>query len=210
MADSKDEPKFIAAHAEIDGVTFVASTKSHDKNMVSFISWSSQFRLVLQCTELEGKYKIKIVSPHNKDGPEVQDWHVTSRFCGIDQMEMQLKEDFKKVIQDDEFVYGYISPGHGTKGHQISINCDGDLTAMYNAYRKKKQILEWLKVICKKLMKPVKCPCVSTDVTEIKKSWTIGGTWSNHENHLCKMSEVEVIKRTLRRAMLMGTTHQKI
>ena len=61
-----------------------------------------------------------------------------------------LKQDIlsgcKQFLDTDKDVqFGYVVPGHGKKGKQITILLNSDLQDMYGRYRKKTEILLWMK-----------------------------------------------------------------
>ena len=118
-------------------------------------------------------------------------------------MKIQLESEFHEFILEDDFSFGYIQPGHGSKGRQQPVVEDRDLAMMYDVYKKKRQVLLWLKVTkCKQKKRPsnndVECQQVAKQLrTQAENVGSgkipIGGGKSNHDGHLKKMSEVELI-----------------
>ena len=74
-----------------------------------------------------------------------------------------LATDFSEFIKEDDFGFGFIQPGHVSKGRQISPDGDIDIENMYNTYKGKKQIILWVKVLKRKKV------CPSTGDTASKK-----------------------------------------
>ena len=128
-------------------------------------------------------YSVKIISPHTPDSILIKDWEsVSVKFSDVYVMKNQLSVDFAEYIQETEFTFGYIQPGHGAKGKQKSLEERDDLTTMYELYSKRKQIVLWLKVA--KTKRPLK-----VDDTSSKKQCRT----TNHGSHLEKISEVQAI-----------------
>ena len=168
------------------------------------------------------KYDVKIISRHNKNGIEVRPWSVNTIFKDVSVMKEQLVAQFHDVILDDELVFGYLLPGHGSKGRQQPIIKSSDLVMMYEAYKKRKKIILWLKVTRKKQKHLIdldsqqksKRPYIdegqipgpavvagknSSMQKQPKQLFTnkakapVGGGRSNHDIHAQKMSEIQVI-----------------
>lgn len=122
-------------------------------------------------------------------------------FKDVTSMKIQLESQFHEFILEDEFSFGYIQPGHGSKGRQQLVVENRDLATMYDVYKKKRQVLLWLKVTkCKQKRQPssndVECQQVTKQLrtqAESEVKIPMGGGKSNHDRHLKKMSEVELI-----------------
>lgn len=68
-------------------------------------------------------------------------------FDSVKDLKAELKQHFGDYIEDCEFDVGYMSPGHGMKGKQHQFKDDGDISAMYKEFQKKKNILLWIKCV---------------------------------------------------------------
>ena len=104
-------------------------------------------------------------------------------------MKSDLAIEFSDFICDGEFSYGYIQPGHGVKGQQVSIVENKDLVMMYEVYKKRKQIILWLK-LAKHPIEDIEQKTAKKPRLEEKSGVR---SKSNHEAHLEKMSQVEII-----------------
>lgn len=128
---------------------------------------------------------MKIISPHTAESGVVKRWDNESTFGDVSVMKNHLSTDFAEFIQDAQFSFGYIQPGHGSKGRQQSLEVSEDLSTMYSVYSGKKQIILWLKVT------KAKRPLAANNSGTKKQCRT------NHEGHLEKMSQVQVIVEEL-------------
>ena len=63
----------------------------------------------------------------------------TEHFSIVD----DLKHELALSLESEVTAVGYISPGHGMKGKQNSIDVDDDLTEMYIEYESKREVLLW-------------------------------------------------------------------
>ena len=62
------------------------------------------------------------------------------KFSNLQDLKVALATDFSEFIKDD-FGFGYIQPGHRSKGCQISLDRDNDIENNYaDAYQGEKQI----------------------------------------------------------------------
>ena len=77
------------------------------------------------------KYMVKLINPHKKGRVSVREWLVNNKFTDVSIMKSDLAIEFSDFICDGEFSYGYIQPGHGVKGWQVSIVENKDLVMMY-------------------------------------------------------------------------------
>ena len=142
-------------------------------------------------------YTVKIISPHASDGVQLRKWDKplkdgVSKFSNLQDLKAALATDFSEFIKEDDFGFGFIQPGHGSKGRQISLNGDNDIENMYSTYKGKKQIILWVKVLKRKRVRP------STGDTASKKQCQSSEcAGSNYQSHLQSLSEVEVIVEKL-------------
>ena len=130
-------------------------------------------------------YAVKVISPLTADSGVVKKWDKESKFSDVSIMKNQLSTDFAEFIKDAQFSFGYIQPGHGAKGRQQPLEVNEDLSTMYSVHSGKKQIILWVKVI------KGKRPLAANNTGTKKQCKT------NHEGHLEKMSEVQIIVEEL-------------
>ena len=137
-------------------------------------------------TETKIQYEVKIINPSGKGGEEIKQFEAP-QFSSIDQLEEALREQCSDFISSQLCIqFGYIVPGHGRKGKQLSLTEVQDLSQMYEKYKKRKQVVLWLKNVSKKR----------------SKSPPEGGppskqSRSRYDGHLKKMNEVEEIVEKL-------------
>ena len=77
-------------------------------------------------------YDVKII---NINGVQLQKWNGNDQYSNLAKLKLQSKEDLTDNIGRDEFVLGYIEPGHGTKGHKIALKDAEDLSVMYQTHK---------------------------------------------------------------------------
>ena len=87
--------------------------------------------------------------------------------------------------KDKELQCGYMEPGHGKKGKQFEVPSNKDLKEMYEMYKKKRDILLWIKQSKKKR------PHSESDNPPGGASRK--SSCSSYEGHLNKMTEVDEI-----------------
>ena len=65
-------------------------------------------------------------------------WRINRRFQSVTEVQRELKQTFDKDVlqtQDKDIEFGYVKPGHGTKGTQEWIFfSDKDLEEMYKEH----------------------------------------------------------------------------
>ena len=116
------------------------------------------------------------------------------KFTDVSDLRSRLLSDFKNLIYEDTFQFGYIQPSHGAKGQQVLVDNNAALDQMYCAHKKNLLIL-WLKVTKRATkrvativqQKGTKKPCADTTNT----------SGSNYQGHLKNMSEVQEIVHEL-------------
>uniref|UniRef100_A0A1X7VUW7 Uncharacterized protein n=1 Tax=Amphimedon queenslandica TaxID=400682 RepID=A0A1X7VUW7_AMPQE len=137
----------------------------------------------------------KVISPH-VEGVQSLKSQSGSKFSDCDTLKALLSVDFQDLIQGDKFQFGYIQPGHGTKGCQMSIERAKDIEAMYEVYKGKKQVLIWIKVL-KMKRQITDTQSLDGEENHAKKQCTSSGTensaGSNYQGQLKILSEVQVI-----------------
>ena len=77
-------------------------------------------------------------------------WEVHCEYDGAEEMKSDLREkieDLRYIGSQDDFCFGFVTPGHGVKGKQRSILLDEDLAEMYQQYRGRKEIVLWVKML---------------------------------------------------------------
>lgn len=116
-----------------------STSHSHD---IEILDASSQHK----CVPEKLNYCVKVISPHSSDGIQLKRWGREGKFEDLEAIKISLGEDFNDFIQDCDFKFGYIQPGHGSKGRQVALDEPKDIEAMYQAYRGKKQVILWIKV----------------------------------------------------------------
>ena len=61
-------------------------------------------------------YMVEVIS-HHCEGVQLQKWESQcSRFSEVENLKSKLSTDFQDFIRGDTFHFGYIQPGHGSKG----------------------------------------------------------------------------------------------
>ena len=120
--------------------------------------------------------------------PKKKQDYVVHKVHGVSGTFKTLKELANNVFKDiSPTAYGYIEPGHGTKGKKRWITCEADLKEMYVAYGGKKEVLLWCTT-------DDKCSCVPDKVGTPCKH-PKGG----HYSHIDKMAAIEEIEEKLRK-----------
>lgn len=84
-------------------------------------------------------YEVKIIS--KKGGVEVKNWNQSKVYKEFATFKHQLRESFGDSLCTSNFILGYIQPGHGTKGRQIAVKGDNDLSQMYEAHQLRRKII---------------------------------------------------------------------
>ena len=93
---------------------------------------------------------------------------------------MGLSVDFNDYIRDCNFKFGYIQPGQGSKGHQVPLDEPKDIEAMYEAYRGRKQVILWVKVLKQKQDRANE----SQVATKKQRGTSIESSGSKYQGHL--------------------------
>ena len=121
-----------------------------------------------------------MIIPKKKNEFTIEKVHgVTRKFSSLDELTSNV---FKYLPA----TYGYIEPGHGSKGKRHWLTSENDLTEMYNIYNGKKEILLW----CSKEK--------HTDEPDTGGEPSNKRAKTSHEGHVDKMAEVETIEDKLR------------
>ena len=108
-------------------------------------------------------YTLKIINAQSKSGVEVRKWDVNFEFTDVTEVKRRLVNDVCDCLDGEELTFGYLEPGHGTKGHQVPLLNSGDLSSMYSTHRRRKQIILWVKNSKKKTVPPpAKRQCTSS------------------------------------------------
>lgn len=103
-------------------------------------------------------------------------------------------ERFSKYMKGYNTEFGYIIPGHGKKGKQVSVSNDEELMAMYEKTNKSKHVIFWLKC------KPRLNKSVATDssvIPQSKRHASLLSMMSDIDNILTKLKEKHNDKYTL-------------
>ena len=62
-------------------------------------------------------YSVKVISPHTTEGLQLKKWETPiEKFSDLEAIKVGLSVDFNNYIRDCDFNFGYIQPGHGSKG----------------------------------------------------------------------------------------------
>ena len=62
-------------------------------------------------------YSVKVISPHTTEGLQLKKWETQiEKFSDLEAIKVGLSVDFNNYIRDCDFKFGYIQPGHGSKG----------------------------------------------------------------------------------------------
>ena len=124
------------------------------------------------------------------------------KFTDVSDLRSRLLSDFKNLIYEDTFQFGYIQPSHGAKGQQVLVDNNAALDQMYCAHKKNLLIL-WLKVTKRATkrvativqQKGTKKPCADTTNT----------SGSNYQGHLKICLKSRKLFMSLRRSMKTAT-----
>ena len=132
-----------------------------------------------------------------RSGVEVRKWDVNFEFTDVTEMKRRLVNDVCDCLDGEELTFGYLEPGHGTKGRQVPLLNSGDLSSMYSTHRRRKQIILWVKISKKKTVPPpAKRQCTSS-VSELSSKTSnktsSAPSSSKYTAQQQKMTELEVI-----------------
>ena len=95
----------------------------------------------------EASYHLYFIYTENrKSGVEVRKWDTDVEFTNVAEMKRRLVDDVSDCLDGEDMTFGYLEPGHGTKGRQVPILNSGDLSSMYSTHRGRKQIILWVKI----------------------------------------------------------------
>ena len=131
-------------------------------------------------TEETFTYSVMII-PKKKNEFTIEKVHgVTRKFPSLDELTSNV---FKYIPA----TYGYIEPGHGSKGKRRWLTSENDVTEMYNIYNGRKEILLW----CSKEK--------GTDEPDAGGEPSKKRAKTSYEGHIDKMAEVEMIEEKLRK-----------
>ena len=142
-------------------------------------------------------YTLKIINPMNKSGVEVRKWNIDFAFTDISEMKHQLLEDVCACADGEELTFGYLQPGHGTKGRQVPLLNSSDLSNMYSAHDGRKQIILWVKISKKKVTPPPPKRQRTTLVSESSNKASNAAGSSRFSAQQQKMTELEAIVNEL-------------
>ena len=120
---------------------------------------------------------------------------LTKKFDSLEELQDAVAEACSEPIIFSSF--GYIEPGHGSKGKQRWLTSNDDLKDMYQVYQGKKEILLWCNTMCSDKRKRAHSPNADSDNSKRAKS-------SGHHSHLDKMTEVEAVEEELRKKHANG------
>ena len=136
---------------------------------------------------LEHHYSIKIINPLDRGGYEVHSMDSHVIFNQVSDLNQAIDSSCEEYIQKDKGVkFGYVVPGHGKKGKQIEITSKKDLEEMYKIYKKRREILLWMK-------QSRKCPKlkVATSSSGLSGGRPSVSKQSKYEEQVDKMAKLE-------------------
>ena len=100
----------------------------------------------IEVSTTEYSYSVKVINPLGKAGHVVHALQSHSEFIDVSKLKESILSSCKHYIEEDkELQFGYIEPGHGKNGKQFELTSSGDLKEMYERYKKKRDILLWMK-----------------------------------------------------------------
>lgn len=130
---------------------------------------------------------MKVINPLDKGGYEIHSMASHGVFVQVSDLKQTILSSCEQYIQEDiELQFGYILPGHGKKGKQVLISSNEDLQNMYESYKKKKQILLWVKQTKKR-------PRIDASATSGGASAQKPGNSSKYDKQVDKMAQLEEI-----------------
>ena len=89
---------------------------------------------------------MKVINPLGKGGNKIVSLESHAVYVEVADLQQDILSGCEQYIEADKDVqFGFILLGHGKKGKQVPILLDSDLQEMYKRYKKKTEILLWLK-----------------------------------------------------------------
>ena len=132
-------------------------------------------------------YSVKVISPGGKGGYEIRALESHSVFVEVSKLKESLLCSCKQYIEvGKELQFGYIVPGHGKKGKQLEVTSNKDLLEMYERYKKRHEIMLWMKQSRKRPHSESDNP--TSDAALSRKSGR-----SSYDGQLDKMAQVDEI-----------------
>ena len=134
---------------------------------------------------------VKVISRHS-DAVKVINWeNRCCKFTDVSDLRSCLLDAFENSIHEDTFEFGYVQPGHGSKGRQVLLQNNTALEEMYATHMKTLFML-WLKVT---KHRATKRSATNDHQKGTKKSCTDATNTpaSSYQGHLKNMSEVQTI-----------------
>ena len=112
-----------------------------------YIPQSSSTPVVeLESSPPQYSHSVKVINPAKKKSFSVRKLRIHTHFTSFEALKDQLVDNFNDLISDpDKLEFGYIGPGHGSRGKQNWIAVDEDVEDMYDEYNSKhrKDVMLW-------------------------------------------------------------------
>ena len=107
--------------------------------------------------------------------------------------------DFQHYILNDDFQFGFIAPGHVSRGRQVSLKTNSDLEKMYDEHKKRREVVLWLKVVKEQRKRPLSNSAVINIEFKTKRPNVEQGSsrGSNYQGHLKHFSDIQCIVEKL-------------
>ena len=107
--------------------------------------------------------------------------------------------DFQHYVLNDDFQFGFIAPGHGSRGRQVSLKTNSDLEKMYDEHKKRKEVVLWLKIVKEPRKRPLSNSAVINIESKTKRPNVEQGSsrGSNYQGHLKHFSDIQCIVEKL-------------
>ena len=85
------------------------------------------------------KYKLKVTNRQKKSQYTIKSLGSKEQFFTFNDLKLYVTE----VVENFDGTFGYIEPGHGTKGKMVFLSDDEDLYEMYVVHKRKPEVLVW-------------------------------------------------------------------
>ncbi len=139
---------------------------------------------------------VKVISHNSRDGIQIHKWESrNSMFYDVDILKAGLSVDFQHYVLNDDFQFGFIAPGHGSRGRQVPLKSNSDLENMYDEHKNRREVVLWLKVVKGPRKRPLSnSALINIDSKTKKPNLEQGsGRGSNYQGHLKHFSYIQCI-----------------
>lgn len=141
----------------------------------------------IEVSTTEYAYSVKVINPRGRGGYVMHPLQSHSVFIEVSKSKESILCSCKDYIEEDkELLFGYIVPGHGKKGKQLEVTSDKDLKEMYETYKRKRDIVLWMKHSRKR-------PRSERDDAPCSENSSRKSGRSVYEGQLDKMAQVDEI-----------------